>query len=353
VGAALATIIAAAALGAGPAAPMPELGDARLVGQRIVSGFEGTSPPAALRRRIRSGRLAGVILFADNSDSRAGAERLARELQSIPRPRGLRAPLLVMVDQEGGLVKRLPGPPSLSAAEMGRAGPATCRRQGAATARLLRRTAINVDLAPVLDVAAPGSAIGREGRSFGSDPRAVAACGGAFAAALERNGVAPTAKHFPGIGRAAVNTDDALQRIAASRAQLRGVDETPFREFVDGGAPGRLVMISSAVYPAFADRPAAFTRSLATDELRGRLGFEGVSITDALGTASTAPYGGPGPVAREAAEAGTDLLLFTELTQARAAAPELRRLLHRGQAARRRFESSVGRVLTLRGDYAR
>ena len=344
-GAVLATILAAAALGGGPAAPAPELGDAQLVGQRIVSGFEGTSPPAALRRRIRSGRLAGVILFADNFDSRAGAERLARELQSIPRPRGLRAPLLVMVDQEGGLVKRLPGPPSLSAAEMGRAGPATCRRQGAATARLLRRTAINVDLAPVLDVAAPGSAIGREGRSFGSDPRAVAACGGAFAAALERNGVVPTAKHFPGIGRAAVNTDDALQRIAASRAQLRGVDETPFREFVDGGARGRLVMISSAVYPAFADRPAAFTRRLASGELRRRLGFDGVSITDALETASTAAFGGSTRAAGAAARAGTDLMLFAELGAAKRATGELRAVL---RADRARFQASVSRVLELR-----
>src|SRR5687768_4709308 len=78
-----------------PAVP-PGLGDAQLVGQRLIAGFAGEQPPADLRRRIAAGRLAGVVLFADNFDSRSEAEGLIRELQSIPRPRGLRKPLLVM-----------------------------------------------------------------------------------------------------------------------------------------------------------------------------------------------------------------------------------------------------------------
>lgn len=353
----LLALLAALGVAAQPDPPAPAsnspgasgLGDAQLVGQRLVTGFEGERPPAALRRRIRAGRLAGVILFADNFDTRAEAERLARELQAIRRPAGLGQPLLVMVDQEGGQVKRLPGPPSLSAAAMGAAGRRSCRRQGAATARLLERSAINVDLAPVLDVARPGSAIESEQRSFGQSPQAVERCAGPFAAALERNGVVPVAKHFPGIGAARVNTDAAVQRLDLSRRRLRRFDEAPYREFVAGGARGRLVMLSSAVYSAFSERPAALTRSLATDELRGRLGFDGVSITDALETASTAAFGGPTRSARLAARAGTDLLLFTELDSAKRAAKALRRDLRDAAAAgRARFRASVGRVLELR-----
>jgi beta-N-acetylhexosaminidase len=355
----VAQLLAALALGGGvgadgPGAPLraagARLGDAQLVGQRIVSGFEGRTPPAELRRRIRAGRLAGVILFADNFGSRAGAERLARELQSIRRPRGLRDPLLVMVDQEGGLVKRLPGPPGLSAEQMGAAGRATCRRQGAATGDLLRETAINVDLAPVLDLALPGGAIANEGRSFGRDPDRVAACGGAFAAALERKGVAPTAKHFPGLGRASVNTDDAVQRISTSRGELRRADEVPFREFAARGGRGRLMMLSSAIYEAFAGRPAAFAGKLARRELRRRLGFRGVSITDALETASTAAFGGPTRAARFAARAGTDLMLFASLGSAKRAAKPLRRVLARD---RREFAASARRVLELRSRLGR
>ena len=339
--------VPALALG-GPAAergPADRLGDAQLVGQRLVAGFQGERPPAALRRRIAAGRLAGVILFANNFDSVGEAERLIAELQGIPRPRALPDPLLVMVDQEGGPVRRLPGPPAPSAEQMGAAGKRACRRQGAATARLLRSTGVNVDLAPVLDVARQGSVMDDENRSFGRSPRAVAACGGAFAAALDRNGVAPTAKHFPGLGAAGLNTDAAVQRIGLSVRRLRRFDELPYRRFAAGGGRDRLVMLSSAIYPAFAGRPAAFTASIARRELRARLGFDGVSITDALETASTDALGGPTRAARLAARAGTDLLLFAGFDSAKRAAKTLRTVLER---RRGRFVESVERVLGLR-----
>ncbi|MGH2988008.1 MAG: glycoside hydrolase family 3 N-terminal domain-containing protein, partial [Solirubrobacterales bacterium] len=260
---------------------------------------------------------------------------------------GGRPPLLVAIDQEGGEVKRLPeGPPDRAPAELSAPGDERAARdEGRRTGRYLTRLEINVDLAPVLDLARPGGAIAREQRSFGSDPQRVSSCAGAFAAALQRSGVAPTAKHFPGLGRARINTDDALQRIDASRSKLRRSDEVPYREFVGDGAPGRLVMLSSAIYEAFAGRPAAFTAKLATRELRGRLGFEGVSITDALETASTESFGGPTRAARFAARAGTDLMLFAELGSAKRAAKALRGVLRRDRG---RFAASVRRVLELR-----
>ena len=347
IGAALATFAAALGIAGQPQA-VPDrvaaLGAAQLAGQRIVSGFEGTSPPAAIRRRIEAGRLAGVILFDDNFGSRADARRLVAELEAVKRPAGL-GPLLVMIDQEGGLVKRLPGPPSLSAQEMGAAGRRTCRRQGAATGRSLARTGINVDLAPVLDVGRPGSAIESEGRSFGRRPAAVAACGGAFAAALERNGVAATAKHFPGLGAAEANTDDAVERIGLSRRRLARFDEVPFARFARPPSPLRLVMLSSAIYPALSGRPASMSRRVVAGELRRRVGFDGVAITDALETASTAAVGGPTPAARAAAKAGTDLLLFTSLGAAANAASAVRRVAASDRAG---FRASVARIVALR-----
>jgi beta-N-acetylhexosaminidase len=336
-----AVTLAASLGGAQPAAT--GLGDAQLAGQRIVSGFEGESVPAALRKRIAAGRIAGVILFDSNFDSRPEARRLIGELQAIDRPRGLRGPLLVMVDQEGGAVKRLPGPPSMSAEEMGAAGRSTCRRQGAKTGRMLDRTGVNVDLAPVLDVARPGSVMDDEHRSFGPDPDLVAQCGGAFGSALGRSGVSPTAKHFPGLGAARLNTDAAVQRIGLSKSKLRRTDEAPYREFAGSGAPDRLVMLSSAIYTAFGDRPAAFTGSIVRGELRRRLGFRGVTITDALETASTDAFGGPTRAAKLAARAGADLLLFSSLDAAKRAAKALRPM-----ADGRRFRESVQRVLDLR-----
>src|SRR3954470_16015126 len=99
--------------------PATTLGLGQLAGERIVVGVTGTSIPPGLRGAVRRGRVAGVVLFAGNFPSRAAGRRLIAELQAIPRPPKLRSPLLIMVDQEGGQVKRLTGGPAASALVMG------------------------------------------------------------------------------------------------------------------------------------------------------------------------------------------------------------------------------------------
>jgi len=350
----------AAALAAGASAFGASLGDgappratvastlsaSRLAGQRIVLGFPGTSPPAAVRRMIRAGELAGVILFADNLPGRAAGRRLIGRLQAIRRPSGLRDPLLAMTDQEGGVVKRLGGAPTVSARTMGARGAAFSRSQGRRAAANLRNVGVNVDLAPVLDVARPGGAIADADRGFGSTAARVAATGVPFAAALQAGGVAATAKHFPGLGDARISTDDAVQRIGLSKRALRQVDEAPYRSFVAAG--GDMAMLSTAIYPALANRPAAFAPAIATGELRQRLGFEGVSITDALDTVSVRAFGGTAKVARAAAAAGADLLLYTDPAEAAKAHRALVRALRSGALPRSSFEDSVSRILVLR-----
>jgi beta-N-acetylhexosaminidase len=326
--------------------PASLLSPRQLVGERLVAGFPGTTVPAQLRRMIRRGDLAGVILFETNLPSRAATRRLVAELESIRRPAGLRDPLLVMVDQEGGLVKRLGGPPSASARQMGAAGAAASRSEGEATAASLRGVGVNVDLAPVLDVARPGGTIAADDRGFGSTAAAVGATAVPFAEGLQAGGVAATAKHFPGIGAAAENTDFAVQHINLSRAALRAVDERPYRRFVAAG--GKLVMLSTAIYPSFSPRPAAFARSIASGELRNRIGFDGVSITDALESVAVRDFGGPASAGLAATAAGTDLLLFTDYRAAAAAGRALRRRLRERPAVRPQLIASAGRVLRLR-----
>jgi beta-N-acetylhexosaminidase len=322
-----------------------------LAGERLIAGFSGEQPPDELRQMIRGGDLAGVVLFSDNFDDRSEARRLVRELQSIRRPAGLRDPLLVMVDQEGGQVKRLPGSPDFSAEQMGDRGAGFSRRQGRLTARNLSGAEINVDLAPVLDVARPGSAIEDEDRSFGTSAAQVTNTGVPFALGLQGSRVAATAKHFPGLGAAELNTDFGVVEIDLSKRTLRDIDEAPFRSFIAAG--GRLVMMSNAIYTAFSDKPAVFTRGLATGELRERLGFEGVSVSDALQAVAAEAFGGPAKTALAAARAGTDLLLFRQYRAAARAGSALRANLRAGNLRRPDFEVSVQRVLDLRAELPR
>jgi beta-N-acetylhexosaminidase len=340
--------LSAAGTPAGKASAVQRLSGRQLVGERIVVGFDGRRIPADLRKRVRHGTVAGVILFSGNYGGRKGARRLVHRLQSIPRRAPLRRlPLLVMLDQEGGLVKRLAGPPRYSAGQMGHRSRALCRRQGAATGRLLRRVGVNVDLAPVLDVARPGSAIGAQDRAFGDSARQVIRKGDAFARGLEGARVAATGKHFPGLGAAPEDTDFHVQRIHVSRRKLRHVDERPYARYRDLG--GGVVMLSTAIYPAFDPRlPAALSRELATGELRDRVHFHGVSITDALGTVSAHDIGGPKKLARLGAHAGTDLLLFTSLGDGATATNALSHALRHHTIPRENFRRSARRVLALR-----
>jgi beta-N-acetylhexosaminidase len=114
-----------------------------------------------------------------------------------------------------------------------------------------------------------------------------------------------------------------------------------------------MVMLSTAIYPAFSDAPAAFTRAIATGELRRRLGFRGVSITDALETAAVDAFGGPGQAGVAAARAGVDLLLFTDLAGAEAARRALLAKLRAGKLDRAEFLAAAGRVLDLRDELPR
>src|SRR5204862_7835316 len=122
------------------------------------------------------------------------------------------------VDQEGGPVRRLrDGPPRDSPAQMRNAGQAGT--EGAATGSFLHRLGIEVDLAPVVDTPSPaGNFLGT--RAFGSDPRRNAALGAAFIRGLQRQRVAATAKHFPGLGTAGANTDLARVAITTPKPAL-------------------------------------------------------------------------------------------------------------------------------------
>lgn len=338
---------AALALGASPSATLP-LEEA--VGQHVIASLPGTTVPDALAREIRAGRVAGVILFSRNVSSRAQLRALTARLQAERRrgPRVLRdRPLLVMIDQEGGLVKRLAGAPERSPAQLGRIGSAAlARSDGAATGRNLRGVGVNVNLAPVLDVGMPGSSVRALGRTYGATPRTVIRLGLAFADGLAAEGVLACVKHFPGLGRGHANEDDVLNRIDAPLDALRRVDEASFRAAARRDIP--LAMVSTGVYPALSGRPAMFAPAIATVELRDEVGFGGVAITDDLEVAALARLS-PERKALAAVRAGDDLLLFAQSAAAAdRGAAALVRAVRGSTLSRATIDAGADRVLALR-----
>ena len=328
----------------------PQLTVRQAVGQHMIFAYGGPEPPAALRRRIARGEAAGVILFSRNVRSVAQVRATIRSLQAIPRPLGLRAPLIVMTDQEGGPVRRIPGAPRRAAGRV--RSDAQARADGAAAARNLLRAGVNLDLAPVADAARRRSALMRERRSYGRSPNVVARRARAFAAGLHEGGVLATAKHFPGFGAATMNTDDAPQRIELPLETLREVDEPPFERLIGDGV--RAVMLSTAVYPALDERPAALSRLWIRGQLRRRLGFRGVSISDDLATPAVAAFGSYADRAVLAVDAGIDLPLFAGGYRAGAQAAEgLLAAARSGRLDPQVLRDKARRVLRLRAKLVR
>ncbi|MGH3305565.1 MAG: glycoside hydrolase family 3 N-terminal domain-containing protein, partial [Streptosporangiaceae bacterium] len=172
---------------------------------------------------------------------------------------------------------------------------------------------LNVNLAPVLDVyRQPGDFDDRYQRSYSMDQAVVAAAGAAYIHAQQTGGVAATVKHFPGLGAAGAsqNTDNAPVEIGLPASTLRAVDEAPYRAAIQAGV--QLAMVSWANYPALDPRlPAGLSPAIIQGELQQRLGFGGVTITDALGAGALSAYGSLQNRTMLAARAGMDALLCT------------------------------------------
>lgn len=335
----------------------------QLAGQRVIYSYAGLTPPRSLLDAIRAGEAGGVIFFAPNVSGRSQIRAVIAQLQRAALSSPLRRKLLMMTDQEGGQVRRLPGAPTLSEKQIGASANsvALARSAGEGAGRNLASAAINVNLAPVLDVyRQPGNFIDEFGRSYSNSGAKVADLGEAFISSQQAAGVAATAKHFPGLGSASrsQNTDMAPVRLNISLKTLRAVDEAPYRAAVAMGV--RLVMTSWAVYPALdPHRPAGLSSAVIEGELRGRLGFRGVTITDGIEAGAVTPYGGLAKRSVLAAAAGADLILCAApnpddntpqigvtVRDAIAAA------LADGQLSRSSAELAAARLLALRGGIA-
>jgi len=320
-------------------------------GQRVIYSYPGLTPPPELLQDIRNGEVAGVIFFKDNITGTDQIHSVINQLTTANEQSPVKAPLLMMTDQEGGLVRRLPGAPTMSAKQVGQAANpiAAAEESGTTAGENLRSAGMNVNLAPVLDVyRKPGDFLDQAQRSYSQDPLTVKNLGRGFVTAQQRiTGVAATGKHFPGLGSAATqqNTDQGPVTLNVPLSTLRTVDEQPYT------AGAKLIMLSWAIYPALdASLPAGLSPTVIQNELRERIGYTGVTISDAIEAGALQSYGTTGQRVTSAAKAGIDLLLCSarNVQQGQDAVTALANGLGNGQLDRATFTSASQRVTALR-----
>jgi beta-N-acetylhexosaminidase len=322
-------------------------------------GYDGLDPtPAeAARNRVMHGvdstaqalaahAFGGVFLRPEVISDADQVDRLAGELHDVgDQPDGL--PLLISIDQEGGVVQRLKVgvDPVPSAASVGAVGdPAYATRVARANGRTLRRLGVTMVMAPVADVDPDGTSV-MGSRTYSPDTKVAAAMVTATVQGYLDAGIIPAVKHFPGLGTVTGDSHHSLPEQGKTLAHLRRTDLVTFEAAIKAGAP--VVMTGHVAVDAIEPgMPASISKGVVQGLLRDTLGFHGVAVTDSQGMG---PINGPynsGEGAVRSLLAGDDLVLNSPYPgRARRA---VQRAVREGRLPADRLAEAATRVLALR-----
>ena len=323
----------------------------QMLGQKLIFGFHGTELPGEFKELIREYKIGNVILFLRNVQSAAQLRRLCGEIQElILEVTGY--PAFIVIDQEGGLVSRLPADAVTVPCAMAVSAtdePDNARAAAQITIRQLQGLGVNFNMAPVLDVNTnpKNPVIGV--RSMGDDPRRVACYGEAAVRAYRNTGVFCCGKHFPGHGDTDVDSHLGLPRIDKTVEELEQEELIPFRRCIEAGIPA--IMSSHILFPKIETEPVPGTmsRAVITDLLKKRLGFKGLVFSDCLEMAAIQKYYGTARGTVAAIKAGVDLAeLSSTISLMRDTAKAVNDAAEQGEFDMEELRESVEKILAVK-----
>ena len=310
-------------------------------GEIFVLGYQGSQPAAEFFQLIENYRIGGIIFFERNIPSpKALQEQIADFKKSADHP------LFFMVDQEGGKVNRLkqdfptfPGNKVYGDKRDFQGAEEAFR----VTARELKKIGINVNLAPVVDVAQEESNYMAE-RSFGTDPGLVSQFTKIAIEAIHREGIFACAKHFPGIGNLKQDPHEVLPVNDQSADEFRKKDFPSFQTAVKTGV--ELIMTTHVnCHKLDSGQPATFSRRIVTDILRKELGFEGLIITDDMEMGGMANYFEVTEACEKAFLAGHDLILICHsIEKQKKILEHFKQKIEREEIPQSRLQEALARV---------
>jgi beta-N-acetylhexosaminidase len=333
-----------------------EMSDTELLGQVLMLGYDGTEATPEILAWIRDKRIGGIKIFGWNVESLPGLARSISRMQreAVRTPKGI--PLLIATDQEGGWVRHIKEETSITAGNLAIGAtrlPRDAYFSGYYIGMELRTLGVNMNFAPTVDVYSNPEAHVIGPRAFSSDPLETARLAVAYYRGLDATGVIATAKHFPGHGRADVDSHGALPLIDASFEELWENDLLPYRFLVREELPA--IMVGHLGFPGITgkDEPATLSRFFQTEVLRNRLGFEGVCITDDLRMSGVTDTGAPlDEIALRALEAGNDILMISRTPEEHETVWErLHREMGSNPAFRAKVAAAAERILRIKLRY--
>ncbi len=304
------------------ASPTPGPSLREKIGQMLLVGFRGTTvaTAATILADIRERNLGGVLLYDKDLPTHSDVRNIVSPAQLKALVAGLQgeaaAPLIVAVDEEGGLVARLDErhgfPATYSAAQLGaRNDSAFTRQQGAKLATTLRAAGITVNLAPVVDlnVNPTNPIIGALDRSFGADPALVTSQAEAFITGHHDMGVLTTLKHFPGHGS---STGDTHLGVVDVTDTWKPIELEPFANLIGDGTADAVLTAHVFNRDLDPDHPATLSKTIITGMLREQIGWDGLVFSDDMQMGAIRQAYGYADAVRLAILAGVDVLTIAQ-----------------------------------------
>jgi len=287
---------------------MHSLSDKHMAGQRLMIGFDGIDLNEDLKYLIKHTQLGGLILFRRNIEAPEQIRHLCNSAQSFAKDCGL-PELLIAIDQEGGTVARLAHPFTVFPGNNHMQNQADAVNFAQISARELIDVGINMNMAPVLDIAFDPQASIMKERAFGSDPDWVAQMGLRVIDHLQAGGVMSVAKHFPGIGRTVLDSHLELPYLDTDEDDLWNRDCKPFRQAIAHGVSG--MMLAHICFQALDEEwPASLSKKIARNLLRHRMGYDGLVMTDDLDMGAIKKHWGIRLVMQQVLDAEIDVPLI-------------------------------------------
>ena len=323
----------------------------QMLGQKLIFGFHGTELSDEFKSLIREYKIGNVILFLRNVKSADQLRKLCAEIQDlILEVTGY--PAFIVIDQEGGLVSRLPADAVNVPAAMALGAtndPENARDAAEITIRQLRGLGVNFNMAPVLDVNTNASNPVIGVRSISDDPNKVADFGEAAVRAYENTGIFCCGKHFPGHGDTAVDSHLGLPRVEKTIEELEQAELIPFRRCIEAGIPA--IMSSHILFPNIEKEniPGTMSRTIITDLLKKRLGFKGLVFSDCMEMAAIQKYYGTANGTVAAFKAGIDLAeLSSTIELMRESARAVNEAAEHGEFDMEEIRGSVEKILAFK-----
>ncbi|QOR67044.1 beta-N-acetylhexosaminidase [Cytobacillus suaedae] len=330
------------------------------VGQLLMPDFREwddlpvTSLNDEIASEIQNKHIGGVILFAENFKNKSQTTHLITSMQEQAE-----IPLMISVDQEGGLVTRIPFMPSMPGnMSLGATNdPALAKEVGIGIGSELKSLGIHVNFGPVLDVNNNPNNPVIGVRAFGDDPKAVIELGHAYMEGLHEAGVLAVGKHFPGHGDVSLDSHFVLPESNKTIDDLQNLELIPFQSLIESGIQGIMTAhiafhhiepetVKSKKDGLPIELPATLSPKIITDILRNDLSFQGLIFTDAMDMKAVANHFGTAEASIRAIEAGVDIVLMPENLQH--AFDGIIEAVKAGRIKEERIDESVKRILQVK-----